>query len=207
MTIRSEDSALSVNEAACVTDIPLKQVHRFIDAGLLGEAVNIGKGARIVPVTALVGLKLAGATAGFLTPEGRRRLVQRLFDDPEANTIREDAVSVDVRLMKRQIQRGFEKLETAKKAIAIDKEILGGAPCFRGTRIPVHDIAEMLANNDDVSAVLAAYPALNDRQVAAAEIYAKAYPRRGRPRREPAWRKVGRRASKEVKLERPVRAS
>ena len=207
MTIALEDRALSANEAACVTDIPLKQVHRFIDAGLLGDAVNIRKGARIVPATVLVGLKLAEATAGILTLEGRRRLVRRLLDDPEAKTIREDAVSVDVRPMKREVRRGLANLATAKKMIAIDKEVLGGVPCFKGTRIAVHDIADMLANGGDVSAVLAAYPALNDRQVAAAAIYAKAYPRRGRPRREPAWRKAGQRASKEVKLERPVRAS
>lgn len=207
MPIALEDRALSANEAACVTDIPLRQVHRFIDAGLLGDAAKIGKGARIVPVTALVGLKLAEAMTGFLTLEGRRRLVRRLLDDPEANTIREDAVSVDVRPLKRKIQRGLANLETAKQTIAVDKEVLGGAPCFKGTRIAVHDIADMLANGDDISAVLAAYPALNDRQVAAAEIFAKAYPRRGRPRRKPAWRKVRRRASKEVEFERPVRAS
>ena len=207
MTIALENRTLSANEAACVTDIPLKQVHRFIDAGLLGDAVNVRNGARIVPAMALVGLKFAEATTGILTLEGRRRLVRRLLDDPEAKTIREEAVSVDVRPMKREIQRGLANLETAKKMVAIDKEILGGAPCFKGTRIAVHDIADMLANSGDVSAVLAAYPALNDRQVAAAAIYAKAYPRRGRPRREPAWRKVGQRASKEVRLERPVRAS
>lgn len=207
MFITLENRALSANEAACVTDIPLKQVHRFIDAGLLGDTINAGKGARIVPATALVGLKLADATAGVLTPDGRRRLVRRLLDDPEANTIREDAVSVDLRAMKRQILQGLADLETARKTIAIDKEVLGGAPCFKGTRIAVHDIAEMLANSNDVSAVLAAYPTLNDRQVAAAEMYAKAYPRRGRPRREPEWRKVGRHASREVRLEKPVRAS
>lgn len=207
MTIALEDWALSANEAACVTDIPLKQVHRFIDAGLLGDAVNIRNGARIVPATALVGLKFAEATTGILTLEGRRRLVRRLLDDPEAKTVREEAVSVDVRPMKREIQRGLANLETAKKTIAIDREILGGEPCFKGTRIAVHDIADMLANSGDVSAVLTAYPALNDRQVAAAAIYAKAYPRRGRPRRDPAWRKAGQHVSKEVKLERPVRAS
>lgn len=207
MAITLKDRAMSANEAACVTDIPLKQVHRFIDAGLLGDATKTGKGARIVPARALVGLKLAEAMTGFLTLEGRRRLVQRLLDDPEANTIREDAFSVDVRPMKRQVQRGIANLETAIETIATDKEVLGGAPCFKSTRIAVHDIADMLANGDDVSAVLAAYPALSDRQVAAAAIFAKAYPRRGRPRRAPAWRKAGQRVSKEVKLERPVQAS
>lgn len=207
MRISLEDQALSANEAACVTEIPLKQVHRFIDAGLLGDAVRIRKGARTVPVTALVGLKLADATAWILTLEGRRRLVRRLLDDPEAKSIREETVSVDLRPMKREVQTGLSNLESAKKMVEIDKDILGGAPCLKGTRIAVHDIADMLANSNGVSAVLGAYPALNDRQVTAAAIFANAYPRRGRPRREPAWRKVGQSVSKEVKLDRPVRVS
>ncbi len=204
MAIALENRALSANEAACVTDIPLKQVHRFIDAGLLGDGARIGKGARLVPVTALAGLKLAEATTGILTLEGRRRLVRRLLDDPEANTIREDAVSVDVRPMKHEVQRGLSNLEAAKKMVRADKEVLGGVPCLKGTRISVHDIAEMLANGNGVSAILAAYPALNERQVAASAIFAKAYPRRGRPRRDQAWRKTEPRVSKETKLEKPV---
>ncbi len=207
MGLSYEGPALSANEAACVTEIPLKQVHRFIDAGLLGDAVKIREGVRTVPVTALVGLKLADATARILTLEGRRRLVWRLLDDPKAKSIGEEAVSVDVRPMKRDVQRGLAKLEAAKKMVVTDKDVLGGTPCFKGTRIAVHDIAEMLANGDGVPAVLAAYPALNDRQVAASAIFARAYPRRGRPRRDRAWRKAEPRVSKEIKLEKPVPAS
>ena len=202
-----EDLALSANEAACVTEIPLKQVHRFIDAGLLGDAVKIRKGVRTVPVTALVGLKLANATARILTLKGRRRLVRRLLDDPKAKSIREEAVSVDVRPMKHEVQRGLSNLEAAKKMVAADKDVLGGTPCLKGTRISVHDIAEMLANGNGVSAILAAYPALNERQVAASAIFARAYPRRGRPRRDQAWWKAEPRVSKVTKLEKPVPAS
>ena len=97
--IKHEEPVLSANEAACVTEMPLKQVHRIIDGGLLS-----------------------------------------------------------------------------------------GAPRFKGTRITVHDIAEMLANGDRASAIPAAYPMLSEAQVAAAAIYAEAYPRRGRPRRQARWR-------------------
>ena len=40
----NEISALTANEAACVTRVPLKQVHRIIDTGLLGDAAEIRKG-------------------------------------------------------------------------------------------------------------------------------------------------------------------
>ena len=73
--------------------------------------------------------------------------------------------------------------------ITTSKDVLSGTPCFRGTRVAVHDVAEMIANGDDVSAVLAAYPMLTEELVHAAVAYADAYPRRGRPRQRPLWHK------------------
>ena len=41
------------------TDVPVKQVHRIIDAGLLRDAVTSRKGARLILGKGLIGLKLA----------------------------------------------------------------------------------------------------------------------------------------------------
>ncbi len=205
--MRSEESVLSANEAACVTGVPLKQVHRIIDAGLLGDSVKSRKGARVILKHALVGLKLAYETTEILTLEGRRRLVRHILDDPAARTVREDAVSVNVRPMKNDVMRGITSLEKARKMIVSDKDILGGASCFKGTRIVVHDIAEMLANGDQVAVILTAYPTLTEVQVTAAAIYAEAYPRRGRPRHHPEWRKAKQRVSKKVELDKLLQAS
>lgn len=207
MAMRFEKPALSANEAACVTGVPLKQVHRIIDAGLLGDSVKSRKGTRLILKHALVGLKLAHETSELLTLEGRRRLVRHVLDDPEARTVREDAVSIDLRSMKSDVKRGVTSLEKARKMIVSDKDILDGAPCFKGTRIAVHDIAEMLANGDQDAAILAAYPTLTERHVTAAAIYAEAHPRRGRPRQQPAWRKARQRRSKEVDLDKSLRAT
>ena len=43
----------------------------------------------------------------------------------------------------------------------------------------------MLANDNSADTVRAAYPVLTEDQVEAASLYARANPRRGRPRREP----------------------
>ena len=71
---------LSANEAACVTRVPLKQVHRIIDAGLLDSAASGGRRSRSVQRDALLGLKLAYETTDLLTLDGRRRLVRYLLD-------------------------------------------------------------------------------------------------------------------------------
>jgi hypothetical protein len=55
---------MTANEVASVTGVPLRQVHRIIDAGLLDGAVKRRGGARLVAAKALTGLKLAHETAG-----------------------------------------------------------------------------------------------------------------------------------------------
>lgn len=90
--------------------------------------------------------------------------------------------------MKSEVRRGLSVLSSACDAVECDEAVLSGAPCFKGTRIPVHDIADMLANGDSVRAIHEAFPRLTKRKIELAAIYARAYPRRGRPRRTPVWR-------------------
>ena len=72
-----------------------------------------------------------------------------------------------------------------------------GAPCFRGTRIPVHTVAE-IAIASGVDAAKTTYARLTRPQIERACLYAKAYPRRGRP--EVARRRYSREAqAKEFK--------
>src|SRR5919108_3932685 len=101
--------ALSANEAASVTGVPLKQVHRIVDAGLLEGAVERRAGGRVILGRGLVGLKLAHDTADVLTPEARRRLVKRLLQRPKPKTVGENAVTVDVQSMEVAVRRGLSK--------------------------------------------------------------------------------------------------
>ncbi len=179
---------LSANEAACVTGVPLKQVHRIIDAGLLDATARGGGRRRAVRSDALVGLKLAHATTNLITLDGRRRLIRYLLDHPEARTARERDVSVDVRAMKGEVRRGLSMLASARDAVECDDAVLSGTPCFKETRIPVHDIADMLANGDSADAIHEAFPQLSVAQIELAAFFARAYPRRGRPSRKPFWR-------------------
>ena len=183
--------ALSANEAASVTGVPLKQVHRIVDAGLLEGAVENRAGVRVIlGERGLVGLKLAHQTADLLTPKGRRRIVNQLLQRPKAKRVEESAIAVDVRPIESAIRSRLTALERARKMVRIDREVLGGTSCFKSTRIPVHDIAAMIANGDQKSAVLKAYPQLTSEQIDLAILYAEAYPRRGRPRGQPFWRKA-----------------
>ncbi len=200
------NGTLSANEAACVTGVPLKQVHRIIDADLLDDAATGGR-SRAVHRDGLLALKLVHETTDLLTLDGRRRLVRYLLDHPGATKARERHVSVDVRAMKGEVSKGLSRLTRARNAVRCDDAVLSGTPCIKGTRIPVHDIADMLANGDGAGTIREAFPQLSESQIELAALYARAYPRRGRPRREPFWRGQSPAASSETTLDalRPTR--
>jgi uncharacterized protein (DUF433 family) len=181
MASTNRSALMTANEAASATGVPLRQVHRIIDAGLLDGAVKRRRNARLLPRDALVGLRLAHDTADVLTPETRRAVVASLLDRPRRSSIRAAAVVVDARPAARAVRSGLKQLARARHAVSSSREVLGGTVVFKGTRIPVHDIADMLINGDSPAAIVRAYPRLDKERVHLAAIYAAAYPRRGRP--------------------------
>jgi uncharacterized protein (DUF433 family) len=100
-------------------------------------------------------------------------------------------------------RRSDEELgRDAQRYIAKDPGILSGIPCLKGSRVPAHLIADMVANGDSVREISAAYPYLTEGQVHAAVAYTRAFPRRARPvLEEPPWRKQQPIASSEVPLD------
>ena len=56
--------------------------------------------------------------------------------------------------------------------ISIDPKICHGQACVKGTRIPVHQIVRMLANDDTVEELLAEYPSLTREDIMACLDYA-----------------------------------
>jgi uncharacterized protein (DUF433 family) len=96
---------------------------------------------------------------------------------------------VDVRAAATKVDANLARYRKAIGLIATDPKIQAGAATFKGTRILVHHIADLLAQGAKAAELQEDYPRLTREMIAAAEIYAKAHPRRGRPRR-PSWRKT-----------------
>jgi uncharacterized protein (DUF433 family) len=181
-----QNTLMTANEAASVTGVPLRQVHRIIDAGLLDGAVKRRRNARLLARNALVGLKLAHETADVLTLESRRSVVAASIRRPQQPMIHADPVVVDTRPAALAVRSGLVQLTKARRIVSSTPDVLGGTPVVKGTRIPVHDIAEMLANGDAPAAIVRAYPQLDKERLRLAAVYALAYPRRGRPLTRPA---------------------
>jgi uncharacterized protein (DUF433 family) len=86
-----------------------------------------------------------------------------------------------------QLEPEISKLTKARQMVISDPDIRGGEPIIKGTRIPVHMIAEMLQKGALESELVEDYR-LTPKQIELAGLYARAYPRRGRPPRH-AWRR------------------
>jgi len=181
-------NGFTVNEAACIAGVPPRQVHRIVDAGLLAGHAGTHAGTRIIADSGLLALRLAHETADLLTPEARRRMVSEALRARASRRVQERTVEVDLRPIAAAVAAGRRTLARLRALVRTDGKVMGGLPCIAGTRIPVHDVADMLANGETNETVRAAYPRLTDEQVELARAYAAIYPRRGR-RRAPAWRK------------------
>jgi len=90
----------------------------------------------------------------------------------------------EVRL-KRVAKDAEEKLarfDSWKKKLVSDEAILGGEPVFPKSRLAVRHVGGMLLRGARHEDVLKDYPYLTEQDLAFAVIFAKAYPRMGRPR-------------------------
>jgi uncharacterized protein (DUF433 family) len=74
------------------------------------------------------------------------------------------------------------RLERAEALVVSDREVMGGEPCIKGTRVPVYLIGA-LANAQGVSETHSAYPFLTKEQIELAALYVTKHPDTRRPRR------------------------
>jgi uncharacterized protein (DUF433 family) len=54
-----------------------------------------------------------------------------------------------------------------KSAVSIDPEIMGGTPCFRGTRVPVQTLLDYIEAGDSIDVFLDGFPSVTRAQVVA----------------------------------------
>jgi uncharacterized protein (DUF433 family) len=94
---------------------------------------------------------------------------------------------VDVKTAADKMDADLARYRKAMKLVVADPRIQAGAATFKGTRILVHHIIDLLAQGASEAELREDYPRLTRDMITAAKIYAKSHPRRGRPRKPP-WR-------------------
>ena len=92
---------------------------------------------------------------------------------------------VEFKTARRKIEDQLKELARIEEMVVSDPKIMRGTPVFKGTRIPVDLVADMLAQGATAEEILEGYPTLSKDNIAIAPLYMRAFPRRGRPSRRP----------------------
>ena len=80
-------------------------------------------------------------------------------------------------MWKKTTRREDVNLERAAEIAVSDPEVMHGTPVYRGTRIPIELIANMVRQGTEIDEILEGYPALNREKIALAPLYLRAFPR------------------------------
>jgi uncharacterized protein (DUF433 family) len=137
---------------------------------------------------ALVSLALERRLSEGIAPELRCKVFDALAGSPRnVVSLEGGLVKIDPREPRRELAASLRDLRRARHLVVRDPEIMNGDPVFRGTRVPVHMIAALVAQGSTQAELLDGYPRLTPEMIRPAPVYAAAYPLRGRPRRQP-WR-------------------
>jgi uncharacterized protein (DUF433 family) len=132
-----------------------------------------------------------------LLPLGiRREIAQLLQQSPKTNELPVGdgtALRIEIKPARRKLESQLKQLARIEGMVVSDPEIMRGTPVFKGTRIPVDLVADMLAQGATADELLDGHPTLDEKKIAIAPLYMRAFPRRGRPSRRPWQRKKPRR--------------
>jgi uncharacterized protein (DUF433 family) len=186
--MQTHDTLFTPAEAAVLTGLPLKAVNNAIDKNTIA-AVPGEEGGRLLDARALMSLSIERRLSDRLTtPELRRKVFDALADAPRnVVSLEGGLLKIDLREPRRALAASLRDLRRARRLVVSDPEILGGDPVFRGTRVPVHLIAELVAQGTKPAELIEGYPRLSAEMIRLAPVYAAAYALRGRPRKQP-WR-------------------
>lgn len=198
------DAEYTVAEASWVTNLSVKAVNKAIEDGAVPiRVMRAGRlRRRYVPYASLLCLQLHAEGLKRLPLRMRREVFRRVLSEPRQKQLKyTDALIIDVRGARGKMSEKLRSLERAADLVQCDTEIMSGAPVFRGTRIPVYLVADMVGQGTPIDEIRAGYPSLTREMMEYANIYAATHPRRGRPPIQP-WSGMKPVARKQGKLRR-----
>jgi uncharacterized protein (DUF433 family) len=177
-------------QAAAVTGLPLAAVHKAIDSRLIRPRTARSRGSvrRLLTKEHLIYLQLEAEGLRLLPVGTRREIAQSIQKSPNVNKMAigdGKVLLVECKGARRKVEGQLKHLEHMEEMVVSDPEIMRGTPVFKGTRIPVDLVADMLAQGATAEEILEGYPTLNKEKIMMAPLYMCAFPRRGRPSRRP----------------------
>jgi uncharacterized protein (DUF433 family) len=177
-------------QAAAVTGLPLAAVHKAIDSRLIRpRSARLGATVRrLLTKEQLIFLQLEAQGLRLLPLGTRREIADSIGRSPKTEKLQlanGTALLIAVGTARRKVEDQLRQLARIEEMVVSDPDVMRGTPIFKGTRIPVDLVADMLAQGATAAEILEGYPTLNKQRIAMAPLYMRAFPRRGRPSRHP----------------------
>jgi uncharacterized protein (DUF433 family) len=186
MTAAIRNDAYTPSQVSAITGLPLPAVHKAIEYKLI-RPKRVREGhyvQRLLSRSQAVYLRMEAKGLRSLPLAARRQVARAVEQDPgiDAMFITEGSVIlIQCKSARKEVDAGLRRLAVATRMVESDPEIMRGTPVYRGTRIPVRAVADMLSQGATAAEILEGYPALSREQVELAPMYVTAFPRRGRP--------------------------
>lgn len=177
-------------QAAAITGLPLAAVNKAIDSRLirLRSARSGATVRRLLTKEQLIFLQLEAEGLRLLPVGTRRQIADSIQRSPKVDVMavgNGKVLLVECKGARRKVEGQLKQLAQIEEMVVSDPEIMRGTPVFKGTRIPVDLVADMLAQGATADEILDGYPTLSKEKIAIAPLYMRAFPRRGRPSRRP----------------------
>src|SRR5579871_6535517 len=184
-------------QASAITGLPLAAVHKAIDSRLIRprSARSGGSVRRLLTKEQLIYLQLEAEGLRLLPMGTRREIAESIQRSPKTEQLpvaNGTALLIEIGAARRAVEGQLKQLARMEEIVVSDPEIMRGTPVFKGTRIPVDLVADMLAQGASSEEILEGYPTLSKEKIAIAPLYMRAFPRRGRPSRRPWQGKTAR---------------
>lgn len=172
-------TALSALEVAALVDLDEGRIRKDVEHGLF-ERPRFSVGD-------LVYFRLVALLGLTVSVEDRRRLhglvgaAMRMRPTPKTIAL-SPVTEVKVREVAAEMETKLDRFSAWKSKIVEDPNILGGEPVFPKSRTAVRHVGGLLLRGVPEREVREDFPHLADEDFEFARLYAKAYPKLGRPR-------------------------
>lgn len=185
------EELLTPTETSIVSGVPIKEVYKVARERLPARLVVRRSGKIFFKSTAAVCFRIDHGLPKDVPVKVRKAFYVKVERDPWAKVFEHKAgllsYVVDAAEARETVTTELAAYRKAMDVVVEDLEIQGGAATFKGTRILVHTIADLLKAGASDEELKEDYPHLTDAMIAAAPIYARTHPKRGRPK-APNWR-------------------
>lgn len=200
MPATTQNDAYTPSQVSAVTGLPLPAVHKAIEYKLIRpKLVREGHSVqRMLSKSQALYLRMEAKGLRSLPLSERRQVARAIERNPGLDRMfisKERVILIQCKSARKEVETGLRRLAEATHMVVSDPETMRGAPVYKGTRIPVHAIADLLSQGATIDEILEGYPALTRERVELAPMYVKAFPRRGRPAAGPWSKRPPRRRS------------